>query len=109
MRFLPGPGGIAFLRGWGVDRVVQPAVPFRRHPGRLSPVLVDDPAARHPERADAAPLHVVAVAALVAADEAAAHGRIEAVRPRVAAPPAEDFAQDAHRPHMVLLRSAGRL
>src|SRR4029453_5651820 len=79
MRLLPGPRRVAFLRGWGVDHVVHPAVPFRRHLGGLGPVLVDDPAAWHPQRTDAAPLHEVAVAAVVAADERAAQGRIEAV------------------------------
>ena len=68
---LPRPRLVGLLGGRRVDRVVHPAVPFRRYLGGLGQVLVDHPAARHAERADALVLHVVAVALCVGADQLA--------------------------------------
>ena len=48
--------------GGSSTMIVHPAVPFGRHLRGLGQVLVDHPAARHAERADAPALHVVAVA-----------------------------------------------
>ncbi len=59
---LPGPRRVVFLGRWRIDHVVHPAVPLRRYLRGLGQILVDHPAARHAERADALALDVVAVA-----------------------------------------------
>src|SRR5688572_1553484 len=96
MRLLPGARLVVLLGRRCVDREVHPAVPFGRYLRSLGEVLVDHPAPRHAQRADASALDVVAVALRVGSDQLAAECRVESVRPGVAAPPAEDLAEDAH-------------
>ena len=94
---LPGVGLIGLLRRWGIDRIMQPPVPVRRHLRRLGLFGIDDPASRSSKRANALGLLKIAVTELVGADESAAQPRIDSVAPGVAAPPAEDLAHDAHK------------
>src|SRR5919198_554665 len=94
---LPGVGLIGLLRRWGIDRIMQPPVPIRRHLRRLGLFGIDDPASRSSKRANALGLLKIAVTELVGADESAAQPRIDSVAPGVAAPPAEDLAHDAHK------------
>src|SRR5690606_23033024 len=88
MGLLPGTPLIALL-GWRrVSRVMEPAVPVRRHQRRFRKSRVDDPAPGLAVRSDAALLHIVAVAELVLTNELALPPDGEARSPRIAAPPA---------------------
>src|SRR5215510_140044 len=97
MWLLPGPRRVALKRRRGIDQVVQPTVPFRRHLRGLGQGLVDDPAARHTQGTDAPALLVVAVAGGIGAHQLAPEGGVKAVRPGVATPPTEDFPDQTHR------------
>ena len=59
-------------------------------------MLVDHPATRHSQRPNTLVLFVVVVALIVCADQPATAQGIEAGTPRIAAPPGEDFAENAH-------------
>src|SRR5690606_22428312 len=96
MRLLPWPLLVALLSRWRVDGIVQPAVPLRRHQGRLGERFVDHPAPRLAVRPHTAPLDIIAVAGLVLAEQLALPPDGEAGPPGVSAPPAEDLFQHAH-------------
>src|SRR5262249_27934492 len=53
-------------------------------------------------------LHIVPVASAVAADQFAAQRGVDAVRPGVATPPAEDLAQNAHAVRLARSQRAPR-
>src|SRR5690606_35134496 len=90
--------------------VAQPALPLRRHLGRLGIAVIDDPAALAAVIADGVAGFVVAVAELVRADLLAAFANGEQGADRGAVPPGEDFAQHVveltriHRPGEVRRR-----
>ena len=62
MRLLPRPRLVSLFGRWRIDRMVHPAMPFRRDLGSFCAVRVDHPAAWHSQRADTRSLGVVAIA-----------------------------------------------
>src|SRR5262249_35909117 len=101
MRLLPGPGLHPLLGGRHVDRVMQPAVPARRHLRCFRVTVVDHPTSLEMERRIdlAAAGAVIAIAELVGADELAIRPgpKLGAEGGRI--PPGEEPQQKGlHRP-----------
>src|SRR5262249_61441171 len=92
MRLPPGPRRDIVLRRRDVDRVVQPAVPLRRHDRSLGNTAVNHPAALEAERRiDLAALRsVIAIAEFVLAHQLAIERRPQQRAKGGAVPPCEE-------------------
>src|SRR5215468_3120154 len=92
MRLPPGPRRDMVLGRRGVDRVVQPTVPFRRYERGLGGAAVDHPASLEAERGiDLATLRaVVAIAEFVLAHELAVERGPQQRAEGGAVPPGEE-------------------
>lgn len=96
MLFLPRPWRVAFLSWWRIHRVMHPAVPIWWNQGGIGFAVIRDPAPRPAKRSDAGSLFIVLVAVVVFANEAALAANRDACAPRIATPPAENLAENAH-------------
>src|SRR5712692_5747433 len=96
VRLLPLARRVVLLRGRHVDRVVQPAVPGRRHARGFGEAVIDHPAPLEAQaRIDlAATRAVVAVAEFVLADELAVEPGPQLRAEGLAVPPSKEFEKE---------------
>ena len=96
VRLLPGARLVVFLRGWRVDRMVQPTVPRRRHHRGFRVTVVDHPAALETERLvdRPAPGAIIAIAEFVLTDRFAIHPGPELGPECLRIPPGEQLEQE---------------
>src|SRR4051794_2424683 len=95
MRLLPFARRVAFFGRRDIDGVMNPAVPFRRYPGRLGIAVIDHPAPLEAEgRIDLAALGaIVGVTLLVLADQFAEPPGPQLRAEGLPAPPCEEFEE----------------